>query len=55
MHICANDPRSRKAITTDLSMSYIGVGKVGRTMQIDASILKVVVGQMHPSIAKYRL
>lgn len=41
MHLCANDNRSRKGVTTDLNLSYIGVGKVGRTLQIDSQILKV--------------
>mmetsp|Transcript_45709 Transcript_45709/g.126856 ORF Transcript_45709/g.126856 Transcript_45709/m.126856 type:complete len:172 (+) Transcript_45709:123-638(+) len=41
MHICANDSRGRKAVTTDLNMSYLGVGKVGRTLQIDTEILKI--------------
>mmetsp|Transcript_70811 Transcript_70811/g.179257 ORF Transcript_70811/g.179257 Transcript_70811/m.179257 type:complete len:175 (-) Transcript_70811:77-601(-) len=41
MHICANDARSRKAVTTDLNLSFLGVGKVGRTLQIDTNILKI--------------
>lgn len=41
MHLCANDGRSRKGVTTDLSLSYIGVGKVGRTLQIQSQVLKV--------------
>mmetsp|Transcript_34587 Transcript_34587/g.99626 ORF Transcript_34587/g.99626 Transcript_34587/m.99626 type:complete len:173 (-) Transcript_34587:102-620(-) len=41
MHICANDARSRKAVTTDLNLSFLGVGKVGRTLTIDTSILKI--------------
>lgn len=41
MHICANDPRGRKAVTTDLNFSFLGVGKVGRTLQIETSILKI--------------
>mmetsp|Transcript_76103 Transcript_76103/g.191574 ORF Transcript_76103/g.191574 Transcript_76103/m.191574 type:complete len:174 (-) Transcript_76103:140-661(-) len=41
MHICANDSRSRKAVSTDLNMSFVGVGKVGRTLQVDSSILKI--------------
>mmetsp|Transcript_50826 Transcript_50826/g.91339 ORF Transcript_50826/g.91339 Transcript_50826/m.91339 type:complete len:172 (-) Transcript_50826:48-563(-) len=41
MHICANDVRGRKAVTTDLNMTYVGIGKVGRTLQVDTRILKV--------------
>eukprot|EP00930_Biecheleria_cincta_P070976 TRINITY_DN58535_c0_g1_i1.p1 TRINITY_DN58535_c0_g1~~TRINITY_DN58535_c0_g1_i1.p1 ORF type:complete len:172 (+),score=29.44 TRINITY_DN58535_c0_g1_i1:96-611(+) len=41
MHICANDTRSRKAVTTDLSLTYVGIGKVGRTLKIDTRILKI--------------
>eukprot|EP00928_Gymnodinium_smaydae_P062757 TRINITY_DN46545_c0_g1_i1.p1 TRINITY_DN46545_c0_g1~~TRINITY_DN46545_c0_g1_i1.p1 ORF type:complete len:174 (-),score=33.63 TRINITY_DN46545_c0_g1_i1:81-602(-) len=41
MHICANDPRGRKALTTDLNVSYLGVAKVGRTLEINSEILKV--------------
>merc|ERR1719491_361110 len=41
IHICANDPRNRKAVTTDLNMTFTGVGKVGRTLNIDSSILKI--------------
>mmetsp|Transcript_23317 Transcript_23317/g.51247 ORF Transcript_23317/g.51247 Transcript_23317/m.51247 type:complete len:173 (-) Transcript_23317:69-587(-) len=41
MHICANDPRARKAMTTDMNFSFIGVGKVGRTLSIDSKILKI--------------
>ena len=41
MHICANDARSRKAVTTDMNLTYVGVGKVGRTLQIDTKILKI--------------
>jgi len=41
MQICANDSRSRKGVTTDLNLSFVGVGKVGRTIQIDSTILKI--------------
>mmetsp|Transcript_80774 Transcript_80774/g.212061 ORF Transcript_80774/g.212061 Transcript_80774/m.212061 type:complete len:170 (+) Transcript_80774:112-621(+) len=41
MHICANDARGRKAVTTDLSLSHLGVGKVGRVLKIDTNILKI--------------
>merc|ERR1719356_1248850 len=41
MHICANDPRNRKAVTTDLNMTFTGVGKVGRTVNVESSILKI--------------
>eukprot|EP00440_Ansanella_granifera_P034045 gb/GFBE01036932.1/.p1 GENE.gb/GFBE01036932.1/~~gb/GFBE01036932.1/.p1 ORF type:complete len:172 (+),score=36.63 gb/GFBE01036932.1/:1-516(+) len=41
MHICANDVRGRKAVTTDLNMTYVGIGKVGRTLKIDTKILKI--------------
>mmetsp|Transcript_43652 Transcript_43652/g.135254 ORF Transcript_43652/g.135254 Transcript_43652/m.135254 type:complete len:174 (-) Transcript_43652:149-670(-) len=41
LHLSAGDLRGRKAVTTDLNLSFLGVGKVGRTLQIDTSILKV--------------
>eukprot|EP00933_Yihiella_yeosuensis_P083084 TRINITY_DN97193_c0_g1_i1.p1 TRINITY_DN97193_c0_g1~~TRINITY_DN97193_c0_g1_i1.p1 ORF type:complete len:172 (+),score=21.30 TRINITY_DN97193_c0_g1_i1:96-611(+) len=41
MHICANDVRGRKAVTTDLNLCYLGIGKVGRTLQIDTKVLKI--------------
>ncbi|CAE8616727.1 unnamed protein product [Polarella glacialis] len=41
MHIIANDTRGRKAVTTDLSLTYLGIGKVGRTLQIETTVLKV--------------
>lgn len=41
LHICASDSRGRKAVTTDLNLSFLGVGKVGRTLQIDTTILKI--------------
>eukprot|EP00929_Paragymnodinium_shiwhaense_P049800 TRINITY_DN25112_c0_g1_i1.p2 TRINITY_DN25112_c0_g1~~TRINITY_DN25112_c0_g1_i1.p2 ORF type:complete len:169 (+),score=43.74 TRINITY_DN25112_c0_g1_i1:96-602(+) len=41
MHLCANDARGRKAVTTDMNLSFLGIGKVGRTLQIDTEILKI--------------
>uniref|UniRef100_A0A7S0FG62 Thioesterase domain-containing protein n=1 Tax=Pyrodinium bahamense TaxID=73915 RepID=A0A7S0FG62_9DINO len=41
LHLCAADIRGRKAVTTDLNLSYLGVGKVGRTLEINSSVLKV--------------
>lgn len=42
MSHCQNERRwRRKAVTTDISLSHLGVGKVGRTLQIDTSILKI--------------
>eukprot|EP00419_Tripos_fusus_P003527 CAMPEP_0172672900 /NCGR_PEP_ID=MMETSP1074-20121228/11831_1 /TAXON_ID=2916 /ORGANISM="Ceratium fusus, Strain PA161109" /LENGTH=172 /DNA_ID=CAMNT_0013490147 /DNA_START=68 /DNA_END=586 /DNA_ORIENTATION=+ len=41
MHLSAGDSRGRKAVTTELNLSYLGVGKVGRTLHIDSTILKV--------------
>jgi len=41
MHLSAGDSRGRKAVTTELNLSYLGVGKVGRTLQIESTILKV--------------
>eukprot|EP00929_Paragymnodinium_shiwhaense_P016971 TRINITY_DN125790_c0_g1_i1.p1 TRINITY_DN125790_c0_g1~~TRINITY_DN125790_c0_g1_i1.p1 ORF type:complete len:172 (-),score=38.23 TRINITY_DN125790_c0_g1_i1:541-1056(-) len=41
MQMSACDPRGRKALTTDLNLSFLGVGKVGRTLQVDTEVLKV--------------
>eukprot|EP00927_Polykrikos_kofoidii_P073472 TRINITY_DN69502_c0_g1_i1.p1 TRINITY_DN69502_c0_g1~~TRINITY_DN69502_c0_g1_i1.p1 ORF type:complete len:196 (+),score=28.26 TRINITY_DN69502_c0_g1_i1:74-589(+) len=40
MHLCASDFRGRKAVTTDMNLSFMGVGKVGRTLRIDTEVLK---------------
>mmetsp|Transcript_30382 Transcript_30382/g.66558 ORF Transcript_30382/g.66558 Transcript_30382/m.66558 type:complete len:172 (+) Transcript_30382:68-583(+) len=41
MHLCASDSRNRQAVTTDLNLSFLGVGKVGRTLEIKTEVLKV--------------
>mmetsp|Transcript_40236 Transcript_40236/g.92505 ORF Transcript_40236/g.92505 Transcript_40236/m.92505 type:complete len:173 (+) Transcript_40236:109-627(+) len=41
MHICAMDERERRAVTTEMSMSFLGVCKIGRTLQIDSELVKV--------------
>mmetsp|Transcript_51991 Transcript_51991/g.123776 ORF Transcript_51991/g.123776 Transcript_51991/m.123776 type:complete len:172 (-) Transcript_51991:112-627(-) len=41
LHICAADSRDRKAVTTDVNVSFLGVGKVGRTLRIDSEVLKL--------------
>ncbi|CAK0890139.1 unnamed protein product [Prorocentrum cordatum] len=35
------DALRQLGVTTDLSLSFIGVGKVGRTIQIDSTVLKI--------------
>mmetsp|Transcript_79125 Transcript_79125/g.175429 ORF Transcript_79125/g.175429 Transcript_79125/m.175429 type:complete len:172 (+) Transcript_79125:132-647(+) len=41
LHLCANDSRGRQAVTTDMNFSFMGLGKVGRTLEVESSILKV--------------
>lgn len=41
LHLQARDPRERRITTCDLSLDYLGVAKVGRTLQIDSEVLKV--------------
>jgi len=41
VHICANDTRDRQAVTTDLNLTFLGLGKVGRTLVVDSNILKI--------------
>lgn len=41
MHISSSDRRERKAVTTDLNLTFLGVGKVGRMLEIESNLLKV--------------
>eukprot|EP00400_MALV-I_sp_L67-5_P000135 gene135-34_t len=39
--LCANDPNSRYAVTTELNMSYMDRATVGQRLRIDSSVIKL--------------